>query len=322
MARYDVGIVWLRRDVRLRDNVALHEAAKACDAVCPAFVLNPPLLADPRMGAPLVNAFFGALAELRSELHAFGSDLAMLCGSFAGELIALAERIGAEAVYFNQDYEPAAIARDAEVAAALRGRGFDVHAHLDHVYFGAHDVERANGAPYQVFTPYKRHWLELQALAPRRPVASLQAARGRMLPAAAIGETQPDPTPGSFGYSSGFPQATVSERLAAERLTQFMKSGAVDDYRNAREYPSLAGTSCLSAQLRAGTIGIRTCVERAVSHRAGGSSAARAGVDTWISELVWRDFYQMILKRFPHVADGPFVAAAAAIPWRANGPQF
>lgn len=323
VARYDLGIVWLRRDLRLRDNVALYEACKACDAVCLAFVLSPPLLGSDRMGAPLVSTFFGALAGLRSEVRREGSELALLCGSFAEELISLAARIGARAVYFNEDYEPGAVARDDAVATELRRRGIDVHAHLDHVYYGADDVERSGGMPYRVFTPYKRHWLELHATAPRPPVASLRAARGRLLPGAAIGETHPDPAPESFGFSKSPRYPAASERIAWDRLTSFLElGGAAGGYRNAREYPGVDGTSRLSPQLRAGTIGIRTCVERAVKRCNESNASERASLETWISELIWRDFYQMILKRFPHVVAAPFVAAAERIAWRPPGAEF
>ncbi len=100
------SIVWLRRDLRLGDNVALYEACRRTERVCLAFVVNPPLLADDRMGAPLVAVFFGALAALRSDLRAHGSDLAVLRGDFAEQLGTLAERIGAEAVFITKTTSP------------------------------------------------------------------------------------------------------------------------------------------------------------------------------------------------------------------------
>src|SRR5579862_6812064 len=98
--RYETSIVWLRRDLRLRDNACLATACGRSDRICLAFVLDPPLLAHDRMGAPLVSVFFDAVANLRADLRSAGSDLAILRGDFSTELLTLARRIGATAVFF------------------------------------------------------------------------------------------------------------------------------------------------------------------------------------------------------------------------------
>ena len=99
---YARGIVWLRRDLRLSDNVALHLAQRSCDVVCPAFVIDPGLLRGPRMGAPLVRCFFTAVAALRAELRGLGSDLAILEDEDGGDaLVRLAKRLDAGAIFFN-----------------------------------------------------------------------------------------------------------------------------------------------------------------------------------------------------------------------------
>lgn len=309
-----VSIVWLRRDLRLRDNVALYEACRASAHVCVAFVLNPPLLESERMGAPLKSVFFSALAALREDLHARGSDLALLRGDFAAELQALAKRIGANRVYYNEDYEPQAIARDEAVTAALQRQGLDVHASLDHVYFGADEVLRPDGAPYRVFTPYKRRWLDQQAVGKRPPVPSGQALNGKLLSPQAIGETNAVPQP-----DRAFPAA--GESIALKRLHEFL-DGPVLQYAKERDFPALDGTSRLSPQLRAGTIGIRACIGAAFRLRADTPTSQHAGIDAWISELIWREFYQMILRRFPHVAHAPFLPQAQHIPWEKPGENF
>lgn len=311
------SIVWLRRDLRLGDNVALYEACRRTERVCLAFVVNPPLLADDRMGAPLVAVFFGALAALRSDLRARGSDLAVLRGDFAEQLGTLAARIGAEAVFYNEDYEPEAIVRDREVTAALEMRGLRVHAFLDHVYFGADEIAQNDGSPYRIFTPYKRRWLESRAVARRSPLRSERALVGTLLAPAEIGATEAVPTPEAFGFTPSDAYPKASEASAQEQLADFLDDGApVERYKTDRNVPATAGTSQLSPQLRAGTIGIRTCVERAFERRDAAVGDVRVNVETWISEIVWRDFYQMILRRFPHVATGPFLEAAARIVWR------
>ncbi len=139
-SRYPVSLVWLRRDLRLDDHVALFHAARESDRVVCAFVLDPPLLRGPRVGAPIVQFFFDSLRVLREHLRAAGSDLALLEGDFAGELLALAKRAGARAVFYNADHDPDAVARDEHVARRLRAAGIDVHAFTDHVYFAADEV--------------------------------------------------------------------------------------------------------------------------------------------------------------------------------------
>lgn len=317
------SIVWLRRDLRLHDNVALMEACGRGAPVCIAFVLDPKLLRSERMGAPLVASFFGALAALRAEVRALGSDLALLEGDFAGELERLARRVGAGDVYYNEDYEPDAIERDAAVTVSLARNGIMAHASLDHVYFGAAEVQKDGGLPYTVFTPYKRRWLERRQVQLRAPVPSARAVKERLLPARRVGRTQTAPQPEHYGHRSSPLFPAVSERHGRQRLSAFLRSGgAVERYQDERNFPANDATSHLSPHLRAGTVGIRECFERAFERRGELRGAVRASVDAWIGELIWREFYQMILARFPHVASAPFLRSAERIPWRVSDGDF
>ncbi|MDB5071464.1 MAG: Deoxyribodipyrimidine photo-lyase [Candidatus Eremiobacteraeota bacterium] len=319
-SRYPVSLVWLRRDLRLDDHVALFHAARRSDRVVCAFVLDPPLLRGSRVGAPIVQFFFDSLRVLRKRLRALGSDLALLEGDFAGELIALARRTNAGAVFYNADYDPSAIARDLQVTQRLRNAGFDVHAFTDHVYFGADDVVQDSGKPYTVYTPYRRRWNARFETAPHPPVPSEAAARDKVLPREAIGATREIPRPEDFGHASSaaYPRAGLTD--AHSLLQQFLDSGATD-YAGARNIPALPGTSRLSPHLRAGTIGIRTVVhaaarlrDRAAQHD-GAREAHRCAynIEAWLGELVWRDFYQQLLAHHPRVAHEPFAEAAKEI---------
>ncbi|MGC1382079.1 MAG: deoxyribodipyrimidine photo-lyase [Candidatus Baltobacteraceae bacterium] len=311
------SIVWLRRDLRLGDNTAIFQAARESGCICCAFVLNPQLLASPRMGAPLVASFFCALAALRAELRALNSDLILLRGEFTDELLVLARRVRAEAVFFAEDYEPEAIRRDGAVARALQESGLLVRTVQDHVYFGAGEIARPDGSSYRVFTPYKRRWIERRAELPRQPVPSRAALARKLLTGDQIGESEGIPAPELFGFSGSPVYARVSERIGNELLAAFTgEGGAIERYAKDRNNPALRGTSRLSAHLRAGTVGIRSCIEGAYDRRAACRDAVRGDIDAWISELVWRDFYQMILKQFPRVVDAPFLEAADRIAWR------
>ena len=314
-ARFTTSLVWLRRDLRLADNVALARAANASERVVCAFVLDPELLRGPTVGAAIVSFFFDALGELRAALRARGSDLALLEGDFSRELQLLAERVGATALYYNLDYEPSARERDSRVSRAFESAGVHVEACLDHVYFGADEVCKADGAPYTVFTPFKRRWLERQHERPRLAVDSLAATSVKAAKRRDIGETLAVPETSAFGHarSARFPAA--GERQAQAVLDAFVR-GPIYDYADARNFPAVSGTAQLSPHLRAGTIGIRTCVVAALEARRTKRGTAALGCETWLGELIWRDFYQQILANFPRVASGPFDERASALRYR------
>jgi len=225
------------------------------------------------MSSAIVQCFFDAVAALRDDLRARGSDLAVLCGDPAEELVRLARKIGAKTLFFAEDYEPYARVRDAAVSAALEKNGVEVRRHLDHVYFGSDEIVRAGGAPYKMFAPYRRQRMAALWERPRAIAPSLRRLRGKLLDAAAIGETQPVPAPERFGFTSSTRYPRCSERAAHALLARFARDG-LEDYGKRRDFPSLDATSHLSPQLRAGTIGIRTCVE-----------AAKGG-PAWLNELV------------------------------------
>ncbi|MDQ2865486.1 MAG: DNA photolyase family protein [Candidatus Eremiobacteraeota bacterium] len=317
---YSRSVVWLRRDLRLADNAALAEAARRSREICIAFNIDPVLLSSDRVGAPIVQTFFEALGALRLELRKRGSDLALLEGDFARELLGLAKRIDAHAIFYNEDYDPAAIARDAEVNARLRAASLDVHTSLDHVYYAAGEVRNGDGSPYKIFTPFRNKWRRMHAERPAAPIPSLERIAGKLMTGDAISSTLAVPTPESYHFSSSPHFPRCSEPVAGELLDTFLSpGGAAERYADDRNMPQLDATSHLSPQLRAGTIGIRTCFQRAfeAAERPGGGQ-----IEKWIDELIWREFYQSILKSYPRVANGPFIEAAAAIEWDTDRSRF
>jgi len=306
------SIVWLRRDLRTDDNTALYHAAKEGANVVCAFVLDPKLLRGPRMGAPIVQFFFESLGVLRDHLRGVGSDLALLEGDFAKELIALAKRVDAERVYYNVDYDPAMVERDAHIVAALEKSGLAVHGYVDHVYAAAQDVAQESGKPYTVYTPYRKRWQARFDAQPKKPMPSARTSREKLVPRAKIGATREIPTPEEYGYESNdaYPKGGM------DRARALLKAFIAEDasrYRDRRNVPAVAGTSGLSPHLRAGTIGIRTCFEAAQKAIAERTPSAASNIQTWIGELIWRDFYQGLLVHFPRVAYEPFVEAAKNI---------
>ena len=300
--RYPVSIVWFRRDLRLNDHVALMRAAEASERVVCAFVLDETLLRGQRVGPPIVQFFFESLRVLRERLRALGSDLALLEGDFSGALAALAQRVGASAVFVNADYDPDAVARDERVGRELREAGLAVHAFTDHVYFGAAEVLQDDGTPYRVYTPYRRRWEARLAAQPRPPLASEHAVLRKLLSRETIGATRPIPRPEDYGHPSSRHYPAGGSDEARALLARFLTGGATE-YAARRNVPAIDGTSRLSPHLRAGTIGIRAVVDAAMQ------TLERANVEAWIGELIWRDFYQQLLANHPRIAREPFVGA-------------
>jgi deoxyribodipyrimidine photo-lyase len=313
--RHAHGIVWMRRDLRLDDHAALFAAADRCERITCVFVLDDALLRGPRVGAPIVQFFFDSLAVLREHLRAAGSDLALREGPFAHELHAVAKHVGATAVFYNEDYEPAMRERDATVTRELEGAGLAVYAFTDHVLAGAGDVLQDSGKFYTVYTPYRRRWNALLEADPRTPIASLRKARGKFAPASDIGRSLAVPKPERYGHahSDRFPAGGID---AATRALHAFVAHHASAYADARNAPALDATSHLSPHLRAGTIGIRTAYDAAQKLRATVPASAKTGIDTWIGELTWRDFYQQLLVHAPRVASEPFVESAKKIRYR------
>jgi deoxyribodipyrimidine photo-lyase len=318
---YTRSIVWLRRDLRLTDHAALFEAAQRSEQLVLAFVLDPDLLHGPRVGAPIVQFFFDSLRVLREALRAAGSDLALLEGEVAEQLARLAKNAGAQAVFYNVDYDPEMRARDERVVAELRELGLAVHEFVDHVYAAAGEIVQQSGKPYTVYTPYRRRWEATFAEQPRAPFASQAVALGKLLAADALGAPRGVPKPEYYGHDSSdrFPAGGFVE---AQRLLDKFVGFGIDVYLDRRNVPAIAGTSGLSPHLRAGTIGIRTCVAAARKARAKGAPRAAANVDGWIGELIWRDFYQALLVYFPRVAHEPFSEAGQSIGYRRDDAAY
>ena len=318
---YRLSLVWLRRDLRLEDNVALLRAAQAGERVACVFVLDPGLLRGPRVGPPIVQFFFESLRALRTRVRALGSDLVLLEGDPARELAAFAARTGAQALFYNRDYEPAAIARDRRVAERLRAAGLAVHDFIDHVYFAADEVLQPGEKPYVVYTPYRRRWQARFATSPHPPVRSEKAVREKLLGREALGATRAVPHPQDYGHTSSraFPQGGCEE---AQRLLARFLADCADGYAGERNLPELDATSRLSPHLRAGTIGIRTVVHAAARQAARTQPHAPSGIATWLGELVWRDFFQQLLAHHPRVAHAPFLEAAHGIAYAHDPPAY
>jgi deoxyribodipyrimidine photo-lyase len=308
----DSALIWFRRDLRLADHAALYHALKNSRRVFCAFVFDRAildlLLAEGSNADRRVEFIHGAVTELDAALRARGSGLIVRHAPAADTIPQLAAELGVAAVFANHDDDPYALERDARVAARLAADGRHWQSFKDHVVFERSEVLTAGGTPFSVFTPYKNAWLKkltpfyLSAYPLERYAASLAAP--------------PAPTPLPRLEEIGFaptnlrtlgivPGEVGGAPLFADFLTR------IDGYAQARDYPAVKGPSYLSVHLRFGTVSIRA-LARAAWERA---RAGSAGAATWLSELVWRDFYHQILHHHPQVAERAFRPAYDRIVW-------
>ena len=288
-------LLWLRRDLRLDDNAAFYRALRSGHSVVPVFVFDIDIL-DPLPRADRrVEFIHGSVAALKAELVALGGDLLVRHGRAEDEIVRLAVGLGVTAVYCNRDYEPAAIARDASVAARLSEHGIACHDFKDQVVLERDEVLTAAGGFFTVFTPYSRAWLkrcdayQLKPYPVRRDIDALD----RRPP-------EPMPNLADLGFQSTNlvelgvrPGAEAASRL----LTDFL--ARIDDYRDKRDFPGVKGVSYLSVHLRFGTISPRFLAGLA-------RSRGTDGANTWLNELIWREFYHQILWHRPDVVGHAF----------------
>jgi deoxyribodipyrimidine photo-lyase len=304
------ALVWLRRDLRIADNAALYAALKASRKVWCAFVFDTDILdALPVKADRRVEFIRESLVELNAALAAHGSGLIVLHGRAQQEIPRLATQLKALAVYANHDYEPQATTRDAAVGRALRALGIELRTRKDQVIFEKDEIVTAGGRPFSVFTPYKNAWL--RKLVPffysAYPVEKYLRALSPM-PRTTV------PTLAAIGFeSSNFASIGIpaGERGARHLFHDFLRR--IDEYRVRRDYPAVRGPSYLSMHLRFGTISVRELVRSATSRNTDGAKA-------WLDELIWRDFYFMILNFHPHVVEHAFKPEFDAVAY-GNDPQ-
>ncbi|ERE04664.1 cryptochrome/photolyase family protein [Pseudogulbenkiania ferrooxidans] len=309
--RYRMALVWLRRDLRLDDHAAFYHALKNSEAAAPVFVFDAAILDALPRDDRRVDFIHQSVAALKAELNALGGDLLVRHGLPLDEIPRLAAELGADAVFCNRDYEPAARERDAEVARLLSERGIAFHAAKDQVVFDTDEVLTGAGKPFSVFTPYKNAWLKkltpfhLQAYPVRRYLAALMPRDPESMPSLADIGFQPSDLPGLPIQ----PGAAGAEALFADF------AGRIDRYKTQRDFPGIKGVSYLSVHLRFGTISIRQLA--AYAWHDGGEGAM-----TWLSELIWRDFYQQVLWHRPDVVAHAFKPEYDALPFPNNAEWF
>ena len=290
-----VVIYWFRRDLRTEDNKGLQKALASGLPVIPIFIFDTEILnqlSDPCDRR--VDYIHQALISINETLHQYQSTLQVYHGKPLEVFKKIITQYQVQAVYCNRDYEPQAIKRDQIVQTFLEEHVIHFYDFKDQVIFDQSEIVKADGLPYTVYTPYAKKW--------------------RI-------ELQPEDYTTTKTDLSNFYKTAPQEILSLSDIG-FKKTDMVfrkpepdfeiiKDYALYRDFPALDKTSHLGIALRFGTISIRECVSFALKHN-----------DTWLSELIWREFFMQILYHFPKVVHHSFKAQYDYIEWRNNEEEF
>lgn len=298
MFHEEVNICWFRRDLRLQDQAALYHALKAGKPVIPLFIFDRSILdqledkQDRR-----VEFIHNAVTSMDAGLQSLGSSMLVKYGTPVEIFKELLTEYKVDTVFTNHDYEPYALERDEAIKKLLAERSVSFKTFKDQVIFEKDEVVKDDGKPYTVFTPYSRRWKSILNefyLKPYPTATYFQSFIQQRFPTI--------PTLEEMGFEAThqpFPGKEVREELLKK-------------YKEQRDIPSIKGTSRLSVHLRFGTISIRQL-----------AGTANQLNETFLNELIWRDFYHMILWHFPHVGKGKaFKKEYDLIQWRNNETDF
>ena len=289
-------IHWFRRDLRWHDNRALHAALQSEWDVLPLFIFDETILGSLKPEDPRVTFIHETIAAMKVESDGRGKAFCIAHGKPKETFELLFAQHDVRAVFVNEDYEPRAVERDEAIEALCQARGVRFEAFKDHVIMAPGEVLKPDGLPYTVFTPFSKRWhanLTEEALRP--------APSESMLHALVEGNSSSMPSLESMGFKGS------QHQIPACAIDQ----SVVKSYHETRDIPSIQGTSRISVHLRFGTLSIRQAANQ-----------GRALNDKWLTELIWRDFYQAIIKFFPHSVNKAFKPAYDRVPWEWNEEHF
>ena len=290
-----ISIFWFRRDLRIEDNVGLFHALQSKHPVLPIFIFDTDILnkLDNKYDRR-VDYIHQAITAIDKQLRAHNSALKTYYGKPFDIFKTLQDEYDIEALFCNRDYEPEAIERDREIFDFFKVKGIPFKAYKDQVIFDKNDVLKKDETPYVVYTPYARMWREKLTL---NDYKTYKPNLSNLLEV------------DSSGIHSlkdiGFEKTTI---LYSEPE---LDAQIIDKYDKQRDYPAVQGTSMLGTALRFGTISVRKCVAFGLEHN-----------QTWLGELIWREFFMQILYHFPHVVNKPFKPKYEFIEWRIDEEGF
>jgi deoxyribodipyrimidine photo-lyase len=306
-------IHWFRRDLRITDNTALWHAGQEADEIIPIYILSTWHKAHSWTGPNRQGFLCGCLNSLSKNLEAIGGRLILRAGDPVRELEKLVHETNAEAIYFNRGTDPYSVEIQQQLENVCGKLQIQVCSHRDITIYEANDVLSKEGRPFRVFTPYAKAWHQRE-----KPSLSPKV---RQLRTPSTLASLPLPTLNFWGLSSEAKIIEPGEKAARKRLTDFL-NGAVPAYRDKRNFPGKSMTSRLSQDLRFGTISPRQVFWGCTEAGQEASATARQSINSYLNELVWREFYMQILAHFPWVLERDFSDRFLPLQWDENDSVF
>ena len=291
------SIFWHRRDLRINDNAGLFKALKNSSFVQPIFIFDETILSKLKKSDQRILFIHQEIENLKKQYQQNGADLKIYFGNPIDLIPEIAHEFNAQVVYTNRDYEPYASERDTQIHALLSELNIEFIGTKDHVIFEKHEITKSDGLPYTVFTPYSRKWKEKI-----NTYYSKSYQVEKYLDKLQKSESSEIISLENLGFDSLQKNSFPFKKFPLEQI---------QSYSEKRDFPSLDATTHLSLHLRFGTISIRELVR-----------AAKENNETFLNELIWRDFYQMIIFHFPHSAKDAFKKQYDRIEWEHNDLHF
>jgi len=292
-----ITLFWFRRDLRIEDNCGLFHALNGKNKVLPIFIFDKEILKKlPKQDARL-EMILMSLNTIDLAMKAKKCSVGKFHGTPKAIFIELIKKWRVEKVICNEDYEPYATNRDAEIRGLLEREGVAFEMHKDQVIFAKDEIVKKDGSPYKVYTPFSRKWLE------RFEDNELKTYPSETL----LGNLISDESLPKINLADlGFDKSTIVEPKYS------FDNKIIDEYEETRNFPSLDSTSRLGSYLRFGIVSVRSLVQKAASR----------SNNIFLKELIWREFFMQILWHFPHTSNKSFKPQYDRIEWLNNPTDF
>ena len=293
-----INIFWFRRDLRLEDNVGLYHALNSKNSVLPIFIFDKDILRSLPKNDARITFIHKTLSDINDTLKEnFGSSIATFHNKPLDIFKQLVTNYHIDSVFTNHDYEPYAIKRDKDVKEFLNTKDIGFKSYKDQVIFETNEVVKDDGTPYKVYTPYSKKWI---GTLNNKPIKSYNSK---------------DILSNLVSYSN-LPFLTLNE-IGFKKSNQVIEpydtsNSIINNYEATRNFPAKESTSKLGPHLRFGTVSVRKMVKKALIN----------DNNTFLKELIWREFFMHILWHFPHTITKSFKPQYDAIQWRNNDNEF